>query len=118
TLQAPLALPATGAVQLRVEVSERDDAGRRPVEVHSRPDGDGTGAPWTCPATGVLASDGPSPYSWDPRVWPPTGAVSVDADDLDPSLAALGYQYGPAFQGAQSVWKLGDEVYAEVVLPQ
>ncbi|WP_327713892.1 type I polyketide synthase (plasmid) [Streptomyces sp. NBC_00464] len=118
TLQAPLALPATGAVQLRVEVSERDDAGRRPVEVHSRPDGDGTGAPWTCHATGVLASDGPAPSSWDPRVWPPTGAVSVDADELYPSLAALGYQYGPAFQGVQSVWKLGDEVYAEVVLPQ
>ncbi|MFI6475149.1 type I polyketide synthase [Streptomyces sp. NPDC050516] len=118
TLQAPLALPATGGVQLRVEVGERDDAGRRSVEVHSRPDGEGTGAPWTRHATGVLAQDGPAPSAWDPRVWPPTGAVSVDTDELYPALAAVGYQYGPAFQGARSVWKLGDEVYAEVALPQ
>ncbi|RCH59577.1 SDR family NAD(P)-dependent oxidoreductase, partial [Streptomyces sp. SDr-06] len=116
TLQAPLALSATGGVQLRVEVGERDDAGRRSVEVHSRPDGEGTGTPWTCHATGVLASEGSAPSSWDPRVWPPTGAMSVDIDELYPALAAVGYQYGPAFQGVQSVWKLGDEVYAEVAL--
>ncbi|MHA5055106.1 type I polyketide synthase, partial [Streptomyces sp. SD15] len=118
TLRAPLVLPATGAVQLRVEVGELDDAGRRSVDVHSRPDGERTGAPWTCHATGVLAPGGPAPSSWDPRVWPPTGAVAVETDELYPSLAAFGYQYGPAFQGARSVWKRGDEVYAEVVLPQ
>nr|WP_263974219.1 type I polyketide synthase [Streptomyces albicerus] len=118
TLQAPLVLPATGGVQLRVEVGEIDDAGRRSVDIHSRPDGEGTGVPWTCHATGVLAPGGPAPSSWDPRVWPPTGAVSVDTDELYPSLAAFGYQYGPAFQGARTVWKRGDEVYAEVALPQ
>ncbi|MBP2048330.1 acyl transferase domain-containing protein [Streptomyces griseochromogenes] len=117
-LQAPLVLPATGGVQLRVEAGELDDTGRRSVSVYSRPDGQGTGVPWTCHATGVLATSGPAPSSWDPRVWPPAGAVPVETDELYPSLAVLGYQYGPAFQGVRTVWKRGDEVYAEVVLPQ
>ncbi|MFI6339608.1 type I polyketide synthase [Streptomyces sp. NPDC050535] len=118
TLQAPLVLSATGGVQLRVEVGEPDDAGRRSVDIHSRPDGEGTGVPWTCHATGVLAPGGAALSSWDPQVWPPAGAVSVEADELYASLAALGYQYGPAFQGVRAVWKRGPELYAEVVLPE
>ncbi|MFJ4473184.1 type I polyketide synthase [Streptomyces sp. NPDC089424] len=118
TLQAPLALPAAGGLQLRVEVGERDDTGRRLVEVHSRPDGEGPGTPWTCHATGVLAAGGPEPFAWDPRQWPPTGAVPVDTDELYPSLAAAGYRYGRAFQGVRSVWKRGDEVFADVMLEQ
>ncbi|MGC5409822.1 type I polyketide synthase, partial [Streptomyces sp. DT225] len=118
TLRAPLLLSANGAVQTRVEVGEPDEAGRRPVSVYSRPDGEGTGVPWTCHATGVLAPGGPAGSSWDPRVWPPTGAVPVETDELYPSLAALGYQYGPAFQGVRALWRRGQEVYAEVVLPR
>ncbi|MBW5425365.1 SDR family NAD(P)-dependent oxidoreductase, partial [Streptomyces sp. BG9H] len=116
TLRAPLVLSATDAVQLRVEVGEADDAGRRPVHVYSRPDGEGTGVPWTCHAAGALTSGGPATSAWAPRVWPPVGAVPVDIDGLYPSLTALGYQYGPAFQGVRAMWKHGDEVYAEVVL--
>ncbi|WP_369696761.1 type I polyketide synthase [Streptomyces sp. XD-27] len=121
TLQAPLVLSATGGVQLRVEVGEADDAddaGRRSVSVYSRPDGEGTGVPWTCHATGVLASGGPAPSSWDPRVWPPAEAAPVDTDELYSSLALIGYQYGPAFQGLRAMWKRGQEVYAEVALPE
>ncbi|MEU1057003.1 type I polyketide synthase, partial [Streptomyces sp. NPDC005876] len=118
TLRAPLVLSATGGVQTRVEVGEPDEAGRRSVSVHSRPDGEGTGVPWTCHATGVLAPGGPAPSSWDSRVWPPAGAEPVGTDDLYPALADLGYQYGPAFQGVRALWKRGEEVYAEVVLPR
>ncbi|MGW6269156.1 type I polyketide synthase [Streptomyces sp. NPDC055060] len=118
TLQAPLVLAATGGVQLRVEVGEAGEAGRRVVSVHSRPDGEGTGVPWTCHATGVLAPGGPAPSSWDPQVWPPAGALPVETDELYPALDALGYQYGSAFQGVRAMWRRGEEVYAEVVLPQ
>ncbi|MFJ8747686.1 type I polyketide synthase, partial [Embleya sp. NPDC127516] len=118
TLQAPLVLSATGGVQLRVEVGEPDDAGRGSVNIYSRPDGERTGVLWTCHATGVLALGGPAASSWDPREWPPAEAVSVDIDELYPALAALGYQYGPAFQGLRAVWRRGEEVYAEVVLPE
>ncbi|MFE6407031.1 type I polyketide synthase [Streptomyces sp. NPDC057837] len=118
TLQAPLVLSPAGGVRTRVEVGEPDETGRRPVGVYSRPDGEGTGVPWTRHATGVLAPGGAVRSSWDPRVWPPAGAVPADIDELYPSLAALGYQYGPAFQGVRAVWKRGREVYAEVALPQ
>ncbi|MFI6644595.1 type I polyketide synthase [Streptomyces sp. NPDC050504] len=118
TLRAPLALTATGGVQLRVEAGERDDTGRRSVEIHSRPDGEGTGAPWTCHATGVLADGGRESFSWDPAVWPPAGAEPVDTDGLYPSLDAVGYRYGTAFRGVRSVWRRGDEAFAEVVLEQ
>ncbi|MCX4237788.1 type I polyketide synthase [Streptomyces ortus] len=118
TLKAPLVLPATGGVQLRVEAAERDDSGRRSVSVYSRPDAEGTGALWTCHATGVLVTGGPASTPWDARAWPPDGALPVDPDDLYPALAALGYQYGPAFRGVRNLWKRGDEVYAEVALPE
>ncbi|WP_345780621.1 SDR family NAD(P)-dependent oxidoreductase, partial [Streptomyces albipurpureus] len=42
----------------------------------------------------------------------------VETDGLYPSLAALGYEYGPAFQGLRAVWRRGQEVYAEVALPE
>ncbi|MYZ35570.1 MULTISPECIES: SDR family oxidoreductase, partial [unclassified Streptomyces] len=33
-------------------------------------------------------------------------------------LAELGYQYGPAFQGLTGVWRQGEDLYAEVSLPE
>src|SRR5690606_35233306 len=32
-------------------------------------------------------------------------------------LAAQGVEYGPAFQGLRAAWRRGDEVFAEVALP-
>jgi len=32
-------------------------------------------------------------------------------------MAGRGYEYGPAFQGLRAVWRLGDDLYAEVELP-
>src|SRR6185437_4352495 len=32
-------------------------------------------------------------------------------------LAAVGYEYGPAFQGLREAWRAGDDLYAEVVFP-
>ncbi|MCZ1006275.1 polyketide synthase dehydratase domain-containing protein [Streptomyces lydicus] len=34
------------------------------------------------------------------------------------ALAAAGYAYGPAFRGLHAAWRHGDEVYAEVALPE
>jgi acyl transferase domain-containing protein len=33
-------------------------------------------------------------------------------------LAADGYGYGPAFRGLRAAWKRGDDIYAEVALPE
>ncbi|MEU7757294.1 SDR family NAD(P)-dependent oxidoreductase, partial [Micromonospora sp. NPDC049171] len=113
TLQAPLVLTGSSEVDLQVEVGPPDDAGRRPVLIHSREaadDGDGT---WTCHAVGTLAaSSGDVPQSL--AQWPPTGPV-VEAGYAD--LVERGYEYGPCFQGLGTVWRLGAEIFAEVRLP-
>ena len=33
-------------------------------------------------------------------------------------LAAQGYRYGEAFQGLRAMWRRGDEIFAEVAVPQ
>ena len=107
TLEAPLLLPE-GGVPLQVVVNSPDDAGRRAVSVHSRPDGR-----WVRHATGTLASDAPAepPNAAD---WPPAGAEPLDLTTWYDELARSGYEYGPAFQGLRAAWRRGDEVFAEL----
>ncbi|WP_435604590.1 SDR family NAD(P)-dependent oxidoreductase [Streptomyces sp. bgisy130] len=117
SLEAPLILPEQGAVQLRVLVGAPDESGRRPVTVHARRDDGGTGRPWTCHATGTLAASGPAP-SWRLDVWPPAEATAVETTELYPALAAAGHAYGPPFQGVRAVWRRGDDLFAEIALPE
>ncbi|MFD7909016.1 SDR family NAD(P)-dependent oxidoreductase, partial [Kitasatospora sp. NPDC059747] len=116
TLAAPLVLPGTGAVQLQVAVGAPDDAGRRSVSVHSRP-GSGGLHPWTLHASGVLGT-GAAPAAFDASVWPPADAEQVDLTGLYDGLAEAGFGYGPAFQGLRTVWRRGDELFADVALPE
>ncbi|MEU4595422.1 type I polyketide synthase, partial [Micromonospora aurantiaca (nom. illeg.)] len=113
TMATPLALPGTGGVRIQVRVSTSESP-QRPVAVYSRPDDDPE-AGWTRHAEGVLepsTADEP-----DPVTWPPAGAAEVDLASWYPTLAEHGLTYGPAFQGLRRAWTGGDEVYAEVVLP-
>ena len=123
------------AVQLQVSVGEPDEAGQRTLSIHSRsqpaPD-DGLAAEqrraWVCHATGVLASSeraAPDELartqaraeSLAGEAWPPVEATVVEVEDLYDRLAERGYDYGPAFQGLRAVWRRGDELFAEIVLP-
>ncbi|MGP2438576.1 SDR family NAD(P)-dependent oxidoreductase [Streptomyces sp. JW3] len=116
TVRAPLLLPERGALRLRVEVGEPTGdggEGARPIRVDARPD-TGTGASWTCHATGILESGTPS-ADWDLTNWPPAGAQPLEVS-YD-GLAAHGYHYGPAFQGLRKMWQHNDHLYAEVSLP-
>ncbi|CAM5357599.1 hypothetical protein SBADM41S_09412 [Streptomyces badius] len=51
-------------------------------------------------------------------VWPPEGAETLDTDGMYEELAARGSGYGPMFQGLRAAWRSGDEIYAEVGLPE
>lgn len=50
--------------------------------------------------------------------WPPPGAEPLALDGCYHRLAALGVDYGPAFRGLRALWRRGDEVFAEVALPE
>ncbi|MFH8468086.1 SDR family NAD(P)-dependent oxidoreductase [Streptomyces sp. NPDC017991] len=115
TLEAPLVLPDRGAVALRVTVDEPDGTRARTVAVHARPEGE-PDLPWTRHATGVLAAEAEEP-AFDLTAWPPAGADSLDVTDAYELLAARGYGYGPAFRGLRAAWRRGDEVFADIALP-
>ncbi|WP_405777748.1 type I polyketide synthase [Streptomyces sp. NBC_01538] len=121
TLQTPLVLPRQGAVILQVSVGAEQEDGRRPVELYSRAEGAPADMSWVCHARGVLTTDDQSsPAAGQPelRVWPPRGAEPVDISGLYEEMDAQGYGYGPAFQGLRAVWRHGEDVYAEVRLPE
>ena len=124
-LQAPLVLPADGAVQVQVVVGGVLEAGGRPVEVFARPAGAGQDedSPWTCHARGLLAPAGQAGAqaaadTAAETAWPPPGAVMVDTGGWYERLAGGGLEYGQAFRGLQAAWRRGDEVFAEAVLPE
>ncbi|WP_217267036.1 type I polyketide synthase, partial [Mycobacterium avium] len=112
-LAAPLVLPAGGSVAIQVVIDGPDDSGARAVSVFSRAD---AGAGWLLHAEGVLRAGSAQPAT-DLSAWPPVGAVPVDLGDGYEQLAERGYRYGPAFRGLTSMWRRGDEIFAEVNLP-
>ncbi len=145
-LEAPLVLPEDGAARLQVVIGGPDASGRRELSLYSQIENasgeavwSAADTEWTRHASGVLAGDvtvGPAAGAadlgldaadasgseratpCDSQVWPPAGAVAVGVDDLYDRLAQQGLCYGPAFQGLQAVWRRGEEVFAEVCLPQ
>ena len=112
-IHSPLYLDHAAA-DIQVTIGEPDEYGARPVEVYSRNEAD---EEWTRHVDGAVA---PSKDATDPgpRQWPPAGAQRVDLDGLYDDLAAQGYEYGPVFQGLTTAWRLGDELFGEVELPQ
>ncbi|MFT7874018.1 type I polyketide synthase, partial [Amycolatopsis sp. A24] len=117
TLAVPLALPERGGVRLQVVVGDADDAGARAISVHSQPEDEGADAPWTRHATGVLGTGAAAGIDQD-TAWPPEDATRVELTDAYGKLAAAGLAYGPVFQGLTAVWRRGDELFAEVSLPE
>jgi short-subunit dehydrogenase/acyl carrier protein len=120
-LEAPLPLPEAGAVQLQLAVAPDDeDPERLLFSVHSRPQGDEDEdgeRPWARHAGGTLTpGDGSLAFDFDAVSWPPPGAEALDIADLYGVAADLGLEYGPAFQGLESAWRRGEEVFAEVSL--
>ncbi|WP_190019439.1 SDR family NAD(P)-dependent oxidoreductase, partial [Streptomyces lucensis] len=126
TLHAPLVLPDQAAVRLRVTVDPSEEAGDdgpelRRLAVHSQRTGAEPGTEWTLHATGVLTTVPPAAAGvLQPLAgaWPPPGATSLPVEDVYPGFADLGLPYGPVFQGLRAAWRHGDDLYAEVQLPE
>jgi pimaricinolide synthase PimS1 len=120
TLQAPLVLPdGEGGVALQVVVGARDETGRHAMEIHSRADDDPQEAPWTLHAQGVLIAEPAGRRAGSAlTVWPPPDATRLDVSSFYADLHDQGYGYGPAFQGLQAAWRRGEDIFAEVALPE
>ncbi|MFI0904495.1 type I polyketide synthase [Streptomyces sioyaensis] len=120
-VQTPLVLPAAGTdIQVWVEPPGEPE---RALVVRGR-SGDGD---WVEYATGRLVEEPPEPSAqgdrptdaeWATGQWPPQGAEEMPVEELYETLAARGYGYGPVFRGLRALWRSGDELYAEVVLPE
>ncbi|MFF7756266.1 type I polyketide synthase, partial [Streptomyces sp. NPDC007971] len=112
-LETPLVLPERDGVQLRLSLEGPDASGRRAFTVDSRGD---EGGDWTRHATGALAAQA-EPVTDTLVAWPPSEAEPVDLDTFYATATTSGLDHGPAFQGLNAAWRKGDEVFAEVVLP-
>ncbi|WDO10557.1 type I polyketide synthase [Streptomyces murinus] len=122
-LAAPLPLPSHGAVALQVKVAGPDGAERRAVSFHSRPHTTADDEPWVKNAMGTLSPTlPPTATGSESAPWPPEGAVPLGADGPGTGsydrLAADGLRYGPAFRGMRATWRRGEELYADVELPE
>ncbi|UKD51742.1 SDR family NAD(P)-dependent oxidoreductase [Amycolatopsis sp. FU40] len=115
-LETPLVLPEQGGVRIQVVVGA-EQAGRRPVAVHSAKADDELGTAWTRHATGVLTVGAPEPAA-SFGAWPPANAAPLDVGDAYQRLSDAGLDYGPAFQGLTAAWRRGDELFAEVRAPE
>ncbi|MFJ7215323.1 SDR family NAD(P)-dependent oxidoreductase [Amycolatopsis sp. NPDC098790] len=117
TLGTPLVLPGSGGVRLQVLTGAPDESGACSLTVHSRPEDAAPDSPWTLHASGVLTAEAPA-RGEDLTAWPPPGAELLETDGLYDRLADSGFGYGPVFQGLRRAWRHGEDVYAEVELPE
>ncbi|MGI3199787.1 polyketide synthase dehydratase domain-containing protein [Streptomyces sp. GLT-R25] len=116
TLEAPLVLPENGGVQVRSPLSGRVGRLRTPPvgTLYTRRRTPTSPGPAT-PRASCLRCRRARLRS---GVWPPRGASVVDVEGLYEGLAGAGLEYGPVFQGLTAAWRSGDDVYAEVSLPE
>ncbi|HEX5254872.1 MAG TPA: SDR family NAD(P)-dependent oxidoreductase [Mycobacterium sp.] len=115
TLSAPLLLPPAEGVQVQLVVAAPDESGTRRVSVYSA--GAQPNSDWVLHAEGVLRPGTVTPAA-DLSVWSPAGATAVDVTGAYARLAQRGYEYGGAFQGLRGVWQRGDEIFAEIAVPE
>ncbi|MEV6907554.1 type I polyketide synthase [Amycolatopsis sp. NPDC051071] len=108
-MEAPLVVPDAGA-DLRVTVGAPDEDGKREVRIHSRTDDE----PWTQHAAGTVAESVEEPALVD---WSIADAEPLALEGFYDGLAVGGLDYGPVFAGLDAAWRLGDDVLAEVSLP-
>ncbi|WP_424187267.1 beta-ketoacyl synthase N-terminal-like domain-containing protein [Actinokineospora sp. G85] len=102
-LHAPLVVPETGAVDLRVSVTGGA------VAIHSRvAEGE-----WVKHAAGAMNEAAEAAEA--AADWPAEGEP-IDVADLYPALAAAGLDYGPSFQGLRRAWRADGAVFVEVDL--
>ncbi|NKZ08320.1 type I polyketide synthase [Actinomadura latina] len=116
TVHTPLTVAQDRPTTVQVHVGAPDPGtGRRTLELFSSA---AAGGAWTSHAEGALEQGPGGETAFPvPEQWPPPGAEAIDVSDAYAGLADRGLGYGPVFQGLTAAWRLGDDVFAEAVLP-
>ncbi|MFE0061368.1 type I polyketide synthase [Streptomyces sp. NPDC059003] len=123
-LAEPLVLDPADQITVQVVIGAADSFGNRTVTGYSRPyarqDEPVEDRPWTQHFAGTLTAQPEQPEQPEPALtaWPPAGATPMETGHLYDSLAAAGLEYGPLLRGLRAAWRLGDEIHAEVELPE
>ncbi|MFI0976754.1 SDR family NAD(P)-dependent oxidoreductase [Streptomyces sp. NPDC021093] len=112
TLESPLSLREQDQVEIQVSLG-REEAGRREVRVY----GSTEHGVWSRHASGVLTR-AVDAGAEELTQWPPASADAVDLSGFYERLADDGFEYGPAFRGLRAAWRRGDDLFAEVGLPE
>ena len=129
-LESPLALDERVPVELQIYVGEPEEAEQRTIAIYSRSqapvdEGHDMDGAWVCNASGVLASVLPpsNGEALQERTavvcasnWPPSQAEPLELEDFYERGAERGADFGPAFHGLRSAWRVGEEVFTEVAL--
>ncbi|MFF1280493.1 SDR family NAD(P)-dependent oxidoreductase [Streptomyces sp. NPDC058299] len=116
-LETPLVLPPDDGVRVQVAVGAPDASGARTVHVYARAESLTADEPWTSHASGLLTAGTGTPGT-RLDVWPPEDADPLDTGGLYERHAAAGLAYGPVFQALTAAWRRGEELFAEVRLPE
>ncbi|MFH9862564.1 thioester reductase domain-containing protein [Streptomyces sp. NPDC017202] len=103
-LDLPPALPEDGRLQLQLSVGEPDADLTRAFTLYARPDGGDL--PWSECARGRLGHGGSRAPFGPPAAWPPAEAAALALGDTDTD------------RGVTAGWRLGDEVFADLVLDE
>ncbi|MET9633458.1 type I polyketide synthase, partial [Lentzea sp. NPDC006480] len=104
TLAAPLVIADDVRIQVTVGAA---DNGRRSITIHSR-----TSDTWTKHATGSLSPEAPEPAAAQAF----TG-TEIDLTGAYDRLAEQDFEYGPAFRNLHRIERQGNDLRAEVALP-
>ncbi|WP_169332753.1 type I polyketide synthase, partial [Nocardia araoensis] len=126
-LEAPLVVPSSGTVSLRVVAGVPDESGARRVSVYSRPeeaasrvghDRSADAPRWVRHAAATITAEADTAEASAVAVRPPDGVAAADIPAVYAELAERGYEYGPVFRGLTALWCGDGEVFAEVTLPE
>ena len=104
-----------GSVELQLRVGAADDADRRPLAIHS-PTGRARGRVDMSRPRGAPQAVG-SPQA-QPATWPPRKAERLEHRLAYAEFAETGLEYGAVFRGLRAAWRRGDDIFAEVALPE
>ncbi|MBB5801448.1 acyl transferase domain-containing protein/acyl carrier protein [Saccharothrix ecbatanensis] len=123
-IAAPLVLEDNVTRQIRVTAGPVGDDGRREIAFFSRIEaGEDEVVELTCHARGWLSANA-EPLEDFAAQWPPANAEPVAVSELYALLNRNAhfmdtvFEYGPAFRAVQSAWRVGDDVFADLALPE